>query len=118
LRTREDIRRLIDVKANVRLCKGIYIEPREVAYLDREVVRKNYVFLLEQLLAGGCYVGIATHDEWLVWEAFRVIDQLGRYRERLGLDLLVARPQLGAASAAERQAALERLALEVMPEIG
>ena len=48
----------------------------------------------------------------------RVIDQLGRYRERLGLDLLVARPQLGAASAAERQAALERLALEVMPEIG
>ncbi|MGD8817689.1 MAG: proline dehydrogenase family protein, partial [Acidobacteriota bacterium] len=43
----------------------------------REVIRKNYVLLLEELLGGGCYVGIAGHDEWVIWEAFRVIDQLG-----------------------------------------
>jgi proline dehydrogenase len=75
-RTLDDVRRLVAAKANVRLCKGIYIEPREIAYLDREVVRKNYVLLLEELLAGGCYVGIAGHDEWVIWEAFRIIDQL------------------------------------------
>ena len=46
-----------------------------------------------------------------------VIDQLSRYRERLGVDLLVARPQVGAASTAEREAALERLASEVMPAL-
>jgi len=76
-RTLDDVRRLVSVKANVRLCKGIYIEPREIAYRDREVVRKNYVRLLEELLGGGCYVGIAGHDEWVIWEAFRIIDRLG-----------------------------------------
>jgi len=76
-RTLSDVRRLCEVKASVRLCKGIYIEPRKIAYLDREVVRKNYVLLLEELLRGGCYVGIAGHDEWVIWESFRIIDQLG-----------------------------------------
>ncbi len=76
-RTLDDVRHLVSVKANVRLCKGIYIEPREIAYRDREVVRKNYVRLLEELLGGGCYVGIAGHDEWVIWEAFRIIDRLG-----------------------------------------
>lgn len=76
-RTREDVRRLVEVKGSVRICKGIYIEPRDIAYLDFEVIRKNYVWMLEELLRGGCYVGIAGHDEWVIWESFRVIDQLG-----------------------------------------
>jgi proline dehydrogenase len=76
-RSREDVRRLIEIKANIRLCKGIYIEPRRIAYLDREIVRRNFTLLLEDLLGAGCYVGIATHDEMLVWEAFRIIDRLG-----------------------------------------
>jgi alkanesulfonate monooxygenase SsuD/methylene tetrahydromethanopterin reductase-like flavin-dependent oxidoreductase (luciferase family) len=46
-----------------------------------------------------------------------VIDQLARYRDRLGMDLLVARPQVGAATPAEQQAALESLATEVMPAL-
>lgn len=76
-RTRKDVRRLVEVKGSVRICKGIYIEPRDIAYLDFEVIRKNYVWMLEELLRGGCYVGIAGHDEWVIWESFRVIDQLG-----------------------------------------
>ena len=71
-----DVRRLAAAKASVRLCKGIYIEPRAIAYLDREIVRRNYALLLEELLGAGCYVGIATHDEMLVWEAMRIIDRL------------------------------------------
>ena len=76
-RSLEDVRRLAAVRANVRLCKGIYVEPRKIAYRDREVIRKNYSWLLDELLSAGCYVGIATHDEWLVWDAFRTIDRLG-----------------------------------------
>jgi proline dehydrogenase len=33
--------------------------------------------LLEELLSAGCYVGIATHDELLIWDAYRLIDRLG-----------------------------------------
>ena len=87
-RTLSDVRRLVEVKANVRICKGIYIEPRAIAYLDREVVRKNYAMLLEELLAGGCYVGIATHDEWLVWEAFRIVDRLALEPSRYEFQML------------------------------
>lgn len=72
-----DARRLAKVKANVRVCKGIYIEPRDVAYQDKEIVRSNFTLLLEELLGEGCYVGIATHDERLVWEGFRIVDRLG-----------------------------------------
>jgi len=76
-RTRDDVRRLVEVKGSVRICKGIYIEPRDIAYRDREVIRKNYAWMLEELLKGGCFVGIAGHDEWVIWEAFRLLDQLG-----------------------------------------
>lgn len=76
-RSLADIRRLATVKANVRLCKGVYIEPRELAYTDRRIIQDNYAMLLEELLGAGCYVGIATHDEQLVWEAYRIIDELG-----------------------------------------
>ena len=72
-----DVRRLAGVGANVRLCKGVYLEPREIAYTDREIIQENYVMLLDELLSAGCYVGIATHDELLVWEAYRLIDRLG-----------------------------------------
>ena len=72
-----DAQRLAKVKANVRVCKGIYIEPHDVAYQDKEIVRSNFTRLLEELLGEGCYVGIATHDERLVWEGFRIVDRLG-----------------------------------------
>jgi len=63
--------------ANVRLCKGIYLEPPELAFRDFEAVRANYVEALDALLEGGCYVGIATHDEWLVVQALRKVGQRG-----------------------------------------
>ena len=72
-----DIQRLKDVKANVRLCKGIYVEPHDIAYRDRSIVQENYAYLLDELLSGGCYVGIATHDERLIWEATRIVRRLG-----------------------------------------
>jgi len=76
-RSMADIQKLNALKANVRLCKGIYIEPRNIAYNDYQNVRENYSTLLKELLTAGCYVGIATHDEWLVQNAFQTIDDLG-----------------------------------------
>jgi proline dehydrogenase len=65
-RTLDDVRSLADLRPSVRLCKGIYVEPEEIAYREFEAVRANFVRALEALLDAGCYVGIATHDRWLV----------------------------------------------------
>ncbi len=63
-------------KVNTRVCKGIYIEPREIAYKDAEMINENFIRLLRELLENGHYVGIATHDEKLVLNAYKLIDEL------------------------------------------
>ena len=72
-RSEEDVRRLVDLKANVRLCKGIYVEPEDIAFKDREEIRRNYLKLLEMLLDTSCYAGIATHDDVLVRGAYQLV---------------------------------------------
>jgi proline dehydrogenase len=76
-RSLKDVARLAKAGVSVRLCKGIYDEPREIAYKDFDTVRQNYVLLLEELFKGGVYTGVATHDEYLVWHALRLIYQMG-----------------------------------------
>jgi len=88
-RTLDDAAALAAAGVNVRVCKGIYLEPRTVAYEDREIIRDNFVHVLRTLLAGGAYVGIATHDEWLVAEALAVIRQLGLPRDRYEFQMLL-----------------------------
>ena len=75
-RTLDDVRGLDDLQPNYRLCKGVYLEPREISYRDMRVINRNYVTLLEKMLSNGSYVGIATHDELMVWEALRIIREL------------------------------------------
>jgi len=75
-RTLDDVAALDDLRPNYRLCKGVYLEPREVSFRDMRVINRNYVTLLDKMLRDGCYVGIATHDELMVWEAFRLIREL------------------------------------------
>jgi len=74
-RTLDDVRSLADLKPNVRLCKGIYVEPPSIAFTDYEAVRASFVRSLDELLHSGAYVGVATHDEWLIGEALRRIEQ-------------------------------------------
>jgi proline dehydrogenase len=71
-----DINMLIPLKANLRICKGIYNEKREIAYKDKSIINYNFNYGMERLLRNGCYIGIATHDEKLVWNALRLIDLL------------------------------------------
>jgi proline dehydrogenase len=76
---------------NVRLCKGIYVEPAAIAYREFEAVRANFVRSLELLVAQGTYVGIATHDEYLIGEALRIVRDLPRERYEFQM-LLGVRP--------------------------
>jgi len=76
-------------KINVRVCKGIYIEARDIAYKDKDIVNSNYSMLVEELLKNGNYVGIATHDEKLVWSAFKIIDMLNLTNERFEFQMLL-----------------------------
>jgi proline dehydrogenase len=66
--------RALPPQANVRVCKGIYIEPEEIAFKERDLVNRNFARLVEELLDRGAYVGIATHDEQVVYEAQRLIE--------------------------------------------
>ncbi|MDZ7307438.1 MAG: proline dehydrogenase family protein [candidate division KSB1 bacterium] len=77
-RSLQDVRQVLaDGKpTNLRLCKGIYVEPRRLAYKNRELINKNFTYLLHELLHRGAYVGIATHDERLVWDGMRLVDEL------------------------------------------
>lgn len=75
-RTVDDVASLEDLKPNYRLCKGVYVEPRGISYRDMRIINRNYAYVLERLLRNGSYVGIATHDDLMVWEAFRIIREL------------------------------------------
>jgi proline dehydrogenase len=74
---------------NVRLCKGIYVEPPEIAFREYDAVRANYVRALEAIVAQGTYVGIATHDEHLIGEALRIVREAGLDRERYEFQMLL-----------------------------
>jgi proline dehydrogenase len=73
-RTLDDVHALADLQPSVRLCKGIYLEPGAIAFTDYEAVRANFLRCLDALLEAGCYVGVATHDEWLIGESLARIE--------------------------------------------
>ena len=77
-RTLADVRDLMKngVQTNFRLCKGIYVEPREMAFKDPNLINNNFTMVLSEMLRHSAYVGIATHDERLVWDAMRLVDEL------------------------------------------
>jgi proline dehydrogenase len=95
-RTLRDIRDLAEQRPNVRLCKGIYLERAEIAYRDFDSIRASFVQALEELLDAGCYVGIATHDEWLVEQGQRLASARGLGREEFEFQMLLGvRPAMG-----------------------
>jgi proline dehydrogenase len=79
-RSEEDIRRLIPLRPNVRLCKGAYLEPEAIAFKSRKELQLNYLKLLEMLFDAGCYVGIATHDDFLITSTYQYIRRMNLRR--------------------------------------
>ena len=101
-RTEEDARTLIAEGVNFRLCKGIYREPEEIAFKDRGEIQKNFMKLLRMMLAGGSYVGIATHDSVLVEGARDLIRELGLTKDRYEFQMLLGvRPEMRRSLVAE-----------------
>ena len=79
-RTLSDLKALNSLNSNsipisFRLCKGIYIEPEEIAYKDYQEVRNHYLEDLEYMFINKMYVGIATHDSYLVENAYKLIEK-------------------------------------------
>ncbi len=94
-RTVADVNALLPLNPNIRICKGIYREPREIAWKQYETVRANFVYVTEKLLSAGAYVGIATHDPHLVWAGLHIVDRLGLDRRDYEFQMLLGvDPQL------------------------
>ncbi len=77
-RTWDDLQDLLKIPARIRICKGAYNEPPEVAFPDKKDVDDNYVRVMQALLASGTYHGIATHDP-------RMIDATISFAQREGI---------------------------------
>jgi proline dehydrogenase len=95
-RTLTDIVDLADLEPNVRVCKGIYVEPAEIAYQEFETVRMNFVEAVGALLDAGGYVAVATHDDWVIGEALALIEEGGLAPDQYEFQMLLGvRPELG-----------------------
>ena len=88
-RTEDDARRAAAARANVRVCKGIYVEPPEIAFQERAEIRRSFSSLIDLLLGAGSYVGIATHDPIVVRGALATIARLRLPREAYEFQMLL-----------------------------
>ena len=91
-RTVDDARRLAATGADIRLCKGIYQEPAELAYVEADEIRDAYVAAFEELNGGAARIGIATHDRPLIERVEGVIAERGATSTRLEFQALLGVP--------------------------
>jgi proline dehydrogenase len=87
-RSYDDVVKLNPLGTNYRLCKGIYIEPEEIAFKDREEIRRNFLKILERMFDDGNYVGIATHDEYLINKAYEMIKNKNIPKDKFEFQML------------------------------
>ncbi|MDT7808139.1 MAG: proline dehydrogenase [Acidobacteriota bacterium] len=87
-RTEADVRDVLDIPARIRLCKGAYNEPQEVAFPDKKDVDENYVRCMKLLLASGVYHGIATHDEKMIRATKEFAESRGISKESFEFQML------------------------------
>ena len=92
-RTLTDLSGLLDLTTpetplNLRLCKGIYIEPAALAYQGHQEIRDHYIEDLRFMLANGIYAGIATHDKYLIDKTCELIRQLAVPKEMYEFQML------------------------------
>jgi proline dehydrogenase len=94
-RTEEDLESLLPLRPNLRLVKGAYLEPPDLAYPEKADVDAAYVRLLDRMLQGGGYTAIATHDESIIEHAIRFADEHAVSKDAFEFQMLYGvRPQL------------------------
>ena len=87
-RSARDIEDLVALGARVRLCKGAYAEPEEVALQERREVSESFATLMKTLLERGTYPAIATHDPALIDQTLAFADDRGIDRSRYEFQML------------------------------
>ena len=88
-RSEKDILRLTDIGANFRICKGIYVEPEDIAFKDGDEIRNNFLKILRLALEKKSYVGIATHDEFLIKESVKMLKEMNLRKDEYEFQMLL-----------------------------
>ncbi|MCS7053485.1 MAG: proline dehydrogenase family protein [Ignavibacterium sp.] len=88
-RSLNDVIILNKIGTNYRLCKGIYVEPPTIALKDRQAIRDNFMRILKQMFIDGNYVGIATHDKYLIDESYKLIKELNIPKDKFEFQMLL-----------------------------
>ena len=101
-RTRDDLARLLPLRPNLRIVKGAYLEPAEIAYPEKKDVDRAYVEIVELGLRGGAYIAAATHDETIIKQIQALAERAGIGPDRFEFQMLYGvRPALQRSIAAE-----------------
>ncbi|HEY5839232.1 MAG TPA: proline dehydrogenase family protein, partial [Pyrinomonadaceae bacterium] len=87
-RTYDDAQDLLKIPARIRICKGAYNEPPEVAFPDKKDVDENYMRVMKLLLSSGTYHGIATHDPHMINATIRYARDQGIGKEAFEFQML------------------------------
>lgn len=87
-RTLSDVQSPKLKNTSYRLCKGIYNEPAEIAFKGKQEVRDNFIAVLDYLLDNGNYVGIATHDDYLIRKSYELIKKKNIDKSRFEFQML------------------------------
>lgn len=94
-RTAHDLERLLALEPNLRIVKGAYLEPAEMAYREKRDVDVAYVRLVGRGLQAGAYIAVATHDEAIIRQVQELAEREGIARERFEFQMLYGiRPAL------------------------
>lgn len=88
-RSFDDVIALNQLGTNYRLCKGIYVEPANIAIKDRAAIRENFLKILKQMFIDGNYVGIATHDKYLIDNSYLLAKQLNIPKDKFEFQMLL-----------------------------
>jgi len=87
-RTAQDVERMCELNARVRLCKGAYKEPASIAYHSMDEIRGRFVEYMRTLISDGRYPGIATHDDKLISATKQYVQENGIDRDRFEFQML------------------------------
>ncbi len=90
-RSGDDVEQLLaeNTPLNVRLVKGIYVEPAAIAYQDAQEIRQSYLRIMQRLLAGGAFVAVASHDEILIDALQKLIQDNPTYASQCEVQMLL-----------------------------
>jgi proline dehydrogenase len=88
-RTIQDVEELNKLSTNYRICKGIYVEHESIAYKNRQVIRDKFLEALRIMFKDGNYVGIATHDDYLIEKSYKMITEMNIPKDKFEFQMLL-----------------------------